>query len=137
MKIRREDLMAAAAAGLLQRRQIGPLFLFLLQRDVRAKRMALAAQARLSQHYGVYRMLFYMAGFTAVATTVLFAVLLTTSHSTGVGALFLFAMLYMSCAWGLVQWFRKQSYGRRIRTLPALILATLPLAVIAAQQVAV
>lgn len=136
MKIRREDLVAAAAVGLLQRRQIGPLFLFLLQRDVRAKRLALVAQAHTSQRHGFYRLLFYVAAFLAVATTALFAVFLATAHPPGAGALFLFSLLYMLCASWMVVWVRNREYGKRIRMLPTLFLASVPLAVVAVQQVA-
>jgi hypothetical protein len=136
MKIRREDLVAAAALGLLQRRQIGPLFLFLLQRDVRAKRMALVAQARTSQEHGFYRLLFYLAAFLAVGTTVLFAALLLSAHPVGGGALFLFAMLYLLCASALITWVRSRGFGRRVRMGPALVLASVPLAMVAVQTIA-
>lgn len=128
--------MEAASAGLLQPRQIGPLFLFLLQRDVRARRMALATQVQTTQRHSLYRMLFYMAGFTAVTTTVLFAVLLATENPAGVGALFFFSLLYMLCATWVVKWFRRRRYGKRIRMLPALIVAAVPLSMIVVKQVA-
>lgn len=136
MKIRREDLVAAASEGLLQPRQIGPLFLFLLQRDVRARRMALARQVHTTQRHSIFRMLFYMAGFTAATTTLLFAVLLSTQNPTGTGALFFFSMLYMLCAAWVVKWFRSRRFGKRIRMLPALAVAALPLSMIVVKQVA-
>ncbi|GAB3548355.1 hypothetical protein GCM10027343_28620 [Noviherbaspirillum agri] len=136
MKIRREDLVAAAALGLLQRRQIGPLFLFLLQRDVRAKRMALVAQARVSQQHGFYRLLFYLAAFLAVATTLLFSVLLVSAAPMEGGVLLVFGALYLMSAWALITWVRNREFGRRIRTVPALMLASVPLAMVAVQQVA-
>lgn len=135
MKIRREDLVAAAALGLLQRRQIGPLLLFLLQRDIYAKRLALAAQAREAQRHGVCRVLLSLAGGLAVATTVLFAVLLMTGNPAGSAALFFFAALYSLSAACIVARYRKSRPGR-IRMFPAMILASVPLALILARQVA-
>lgn len=136
MKIRRKDLVAAAALGLLQRRQIAPLFLFLLQRDVHAKRAALAAQARTTQRTSVGGLLFYMAAFSAIATTVLFAVLLTTRTpgSAGIGAMSLFSVLYTLCATGIILWFKRHGYGRFMLMSSALILAVVPLAMLAARQ---
>jgi len=136
MKIRREDLVAAAALGLLQRRQIGPLFLFLLQRDVRAKRMALVAQARVSQQHGFYRLLFYLAAFLAVATTLLFTALLVSAAPMEEGVLLVFGVLYLMCSWALIAWVRNREFGRRVRMGPALVLASVPLAMVAVQQVA-
>lgn len=139
MKIRRKDLVAASALGLLQRRQIAPLFLFLLQRDVHAKRLALAAQARTTQRNSFHGLLFYMAAFSAIATTVLFAVLLTTRapSATGSGAMFLFSALYLLCAGGIVAWFKQQGYGRAIRMSSALVLTSVPLVLFAIKQMSV
>lgn len=136
MKIRREDLVAAAALGLLQRRQIGPLFLFLLQRDVRNKRMALVAQARVSQQHGFYRLLFYLAAFLAVVTTLLFAAVLVSAAPVEAGVLLVFGALYLLCAWTLIVWVRNREFGKRVRMGPALVLASVPLAMVAVQQVA-
>lgn len=136
MKIRREDLVAAASLGLLQRRQIGPLFLFLLQRDVRNKRMALVAQARVSQQHGFYRLLFYLAAFLAVVTTLLFAAVLVSAAPVEAGVLLVFGALYLLCAWTLIVWVRNREFGKRVRMGPALVLASVPLAMVAVQQVA-
>jgi len=136
MKIRKEDLLAAAALGLLQRRQIAPLFLFLLQRDIRATRMALLAQARVSQQHGFYRLLFYTAAFLAVATTLLFTALLVSAAPMEGGVLLVLGALYLMCAWALIAWVRNRGFGQRIRTLPALVLASVPLAMVAMQTVA-
>lgn len=138
MTIRRDDLVAAAAVGLLQYRQIDPLLVFLLQRDVRAKRQALAAQTRESRHGGVYALLSYTVAVLAVVTAALFAVLFTTraAHAMGSGAMVVFIGLYVAGAFSVATWFRKRGYCGRVRVLAAVIMASVPLAVMALQQVA-
>lgn len=137
MTIRREDLVAAAAVGLLQYRQVDPLLVFLLQRDVRAKRLALAAQARAGRHGSVYALLSYVVAFLALLTSALFAVLFTTRavQAMGVGALFFFTMMYGIGAFGLATWFKRRGYCRGMRLTLALTVASVPLAVFALQQV--
>ena len=138
MTIRRDDLVAAAAVGLLQYRQIDPLLVFLLQRDVRAKRQALASQARESRHGGVYALLSYTVAVLAIVTAALFAVLFTSRavHSAGSGAIVFFTGMYMAGALAIAAWFRRRGYCSRVRLLAAVIMATAPLAVMALQQVA-
>lgn len=137
MTIRREDLVAAAGVGLLQYRQIDPLLVFLLQRDVRAKRMALAAQARMTQRGALYALLSYLVAFLALLTAALFAVLFTTRavQAMGVGALFFFTLLYAVGALGLSAWFKRRGYCGRLRLALALTVASVPLAVFALHQV--
>lgn len=137
MKIRREDLVDAASLGLLQRNQIGPLLVFLLQRDVHAKRIALTAQARAMQRHAVWGLLSRLAAVLAVVTTALFAVLLLSAHPAGGGALFFFSLLYMLCATWFVLRLRRRPAVRRVRTLPVLALTAVPLAMIVAKQVAI
>jgi hypothetical protein len=133
MTIRRDDLVAAAALDLLQYRQIDPLLVFLLQRDVRAKRQALLVQARPSR---LQVILSYAAVLLAVLTGALFAVLFTTRavQSMGVGALFFFTLLYAIGALGLAFWFKRIGYCGRVRMLSAVIMTSVPLAVFALQH---
>ncbi len=137
MTIRRDDLMAAAAVGLLHYRQIDPLLVFLLQRDVLAKRTALAAQAGAAKHGGLYALLSWLLVFVALVTAALFAVLFTTRavQAIGVGALFFFTLLYGLGALGLAALFKRRGYCGRVRLLLALVMASVPLAVFALQQV--
>lgn len=138
MTIRRDDLVAAASLGLLQYRQIDPLLVFLLQRDVRGKRLALIAQAQLAQRSRFYVFLSNLAALLAVVTASMFAVLLTTrsEHSMGVSTLVLYSLLYACGALGVAFWFKRRGYCARIRVLSALIMTSVPLAVFALQQVA-
>ena len=106
--IKREDLVAAAAVGLLQYRQIDPLLVFLLQRDVRIKRQALLAQTSVWQG-GVNSWLSCLAGLLGIVTVTLFAVLFSSrdAQSFGVGGLFLGTALY-----GASTFSRRCSAGR-------------------------
>jgi hypothetical protein len=137
MTIRREDLVAAAALGLLQYRQIDPLLVFLLQRDVVAQRLALAAQVRQAEPGALYSVLTHLVVFLALLTSGLFAVLFTTRavQALGIGALFFFTLLYGFGALGLSMWFKRRGYYGRLRLGVALTMASVPLAVFALHQV--
>jgi hypothetical protein len=138
MMIQRDDLVAAAAVGLLQYRQIDPLLIFLLQRDVRARRAALArSETRPVRTGRAYLLLSYLAGTLAIVTAALFAVVFTARavESLGVGVLFFFTLLYAIAALGLASWFKRRGLGVPVRILTALVLALVPLAVFALQQV--
>lgn len=135
MTIRREDLAAAAAVGLLQYRQIDPLLVFLLQRDVCAKRQAL--QVRTTQGGGFHTFLSYLLAMLAIVVAALFAVLFMVrmAPAMSVGALLSFTALYALAALGIAAWFRRRGYRGRVRLLSAAIVASVPLAVFALQQV--
>ena len=134
--IKREDLVAAAAVGLLQYRQIDPLLVFLLQRDVRTKRLALLAQTPVRG--GVNSWLSCLAGLLGIVTVTLFAVLVSSrdAQSFGIGGLFFFTGLYGVSTFGVVSWFNRRGFCRRIRVLAAITIASLPLAMFALQRVA-
>ena len=136
MTIRREDLVAAAAAGLLQYRQVDPLLVFLLQRDITAKRQAMLSQAR--PHFrGIHAVLSFLAAVLAVVTAVMFGVLFSSRavHTMGSGVNVLFALLYLALGLAIAAWFRKRGYWGRVRLLFAVVMASVPLAVVALQQV--
>ena len=135
--IKREDLVAAAAVGLLQYRQIDPLLVFLLQRDVRIKRQALLAQTSVWQG-GVNSWLSCLAGLLGIVTVTLFAVLFSSrdAQSFGVGGLFLGTALYGASTFSVVSWFNRRGVCRRIRVLAAITITSLPLAIFALQKVA-
>ncbi|HEY0844203.1 MAG TPA: hypothetical protein VGE12_02480 [Noviherbaspirillum sp.] len=137
MTIRRDDLVAAAAVGLLQYRQIDPLLVFLLQRDVVARRQAMLEQARKRPQDRLNAMLSYVVALLAVVTAALFAVLFTTRavQSIGIGALVFLAVVYLVVALGVTAWLRKRGYTGRLRVIAALLVAVAPLAFAALQHV--
>lgn len=137
MAIQREDLVAAASLGLLQYRQIDPLLIFLLQRDVRYRREVMLAQTQPARGPRTYVMLSYLAGMLAIATAALFAVLFTSRavESLGMGALFFLTVLYALCAIGVVSWFKRWGFGMLTRILSGFLVALVPVAVFGLQQV--
>ena len=139
MTIRREDLVAAAAVGLLQYRQVEPLLVFLLQRDVRAQREAmLARQGRQRPSArSINTILFYFVALLALVTATLFAVLLSSRavQAMGQGVLLLFVLAYAGGGLGVAAWLRRRGFCARLRVAAALAVASVPLAVIALQHV--
>jgi hypothetical protein len=137
MTIQRDDLVAAAAVGLLQYRQIDPLLIFLLQRDVRTQREAMLAQTRSARIKRTYALLSYLVGMLAIITAALFAVLFTTRAvgPLSMDALIFFTVLYSLCAVVLSSWFKRRGFGMAIRLLTAVVVALVPVAVFALQQV--
>jgi hypothetical protein len=137
MTIQRDDLVAAAAVGLLQYRQIDPLLIFLLQRDVRTQREAMLAQTRSARIKRTYAFLSYLVGVLAIITAALFAVLFTTRAvgSLSMDTLIFFTALYSLCAVVLSSWFKRRGFGMAMRLLTAVVVALVPVAVFALQQV--
>lgn len=138
MTIRRDDLVAAAAVGLLQYRQIDPLLVFLLQRDVVAKRQAMLEEARRRPQDRINALLSYVVALLAVVTAALFAVLFTTRavQSIGIGALAFLSALYLLVALGVTAWLRRRGYAGKLRVFAAVVVAVAPLAFVAIQRVA-
>lgn len=133
--IQRDDLVAAAAVGLLQYRQIDPLLIFLLQRDVREQRAALLARPRATWASRAHLLLSYMAGALAIVTAALFAA--HAAESPGIGAFIIFISLYATGALGLASWFKRRGLAVPMRILATLAIALaplVPLAVFALQQ---
>lgn len=135
--IQRDDLVAAATVGLLQYRQIDPLLIFLLQRDVRAQRAALLARPQPAPASGAYLLLSYLASTLAIVTVALFAAVFAAhaAESLGAGALFVFMLLYGAGAFGLASWFKRRGLTAPVRLLAALTVTLVPLAVFALQHV--
>jgi hypothetical protein len=132
--IQREDLVAAASLGLLQYRQVDPLLLYLLQRDLRSRREEMLAQARPSRTHAV---LSYLAVMLAVAAAALVALMFTgrAVESLGIGALFCMTVVYALSAVGLASWFKRLGFAKSIRVLCGSVVALGPVAVFSVQHV--
>lgn len=134
MTIRREDLVAAAALGLLQYRQIDPLLLFLLQRDLLAKRKALHRE-RERRREGLFASLTFGAALLATVAGVLFALLLTSRGASITWSVLIpFIALYAFGACGAVALARARGYRLRVRVASAALMAAVPVAVFALQS---
>lgn len=135
MTIKREDLAAAAALGLLQYRQIDPLLVFLLQRDVFARRQALL-RVRDQRRGGVLAWISYAAAIVALVTGAMFALLVTSrGGQLDSGVVLLFLVAYAASALGAAALVRARGYDKRIRLLCAGLMASVPLAVFALQRI--
>lgn len=134
MTIKREDLVAAASVGLLPYRQVDPLLVFLLQRDVLAKRAAL--QAGTEEKVQGAGWMSFLLGLVLVALAALGALAYTVKAFGPMSnaALFCFTLAYTALALGLAAWFRRRGAGAPVRVLAAIGMATLPIAVLALQQ---
>ncbi|WP_019140257.1 hypothetical protein [Noviherbaspirillum massiliense] len=136
MKIKREDLVDAAGAGLLQYRQIDPLLIFLLQRDVAARRRALHEQVPAEPAEKGQVLLSLLGGMLGIAAAALFALLVTVPavRMFGLGSLLTLTLLYAFCAFRLTAWFRERGTGLSIRILSGSGIALMPLAIFALEQ---
>jgi hypothetical protein len=144
MTITREELAAAASLGLLQYRQVDPLLVFLLQRDVLSRREALLARGNKQRTSPAGRWLSYLLATLALGlalvTVSLFVLLFVTRAMEPVNLAALPPAPFLSAAYallalGLTLLLWKRSVGARVRILITLLMATLPIAVLALQQV--
>jgi hypothetical protein len=135
MAIKREDLMAAATAGVLHYGEIDPLLIFLAQREANVKKMT-------QQHIPPSRnkrslWLYYLGGILAISiATLLGAIFLTQDViSLGLVALLWFSLLYALCAIGVAAWTDIRKGSVPLGLFIVLIIALMPLAVFALQRV--
>lgn len=135
MTIRREDLAAAAAIGLLHYTQVDPLLVCLLQRDIRASREAMLAQLSRRSRFNLW--LSYAAGLLALITAALFVVLFVSRAMMPMddGTLLLSCLLYGAGTITFAGWLRKCGFCVRVLLAAALTLASVPVAVCALCQV--
>jgi hypothetical protein len=130
MTIQREDLVAAAALGLVQHQQVDPLFVYLLQRDLLARRLAFATAC--ARRNGVYAVVTYATGLLAAVTIGLFALLfLTRGSGTGAGLMLLYLGAYFAGIVVLLVWCRVRGAARWLRLLSLALMASVPFAVFA------
>lgn len=135
MKISREDLLAAAGAGLLQYRQIEPLLVFLLQHDLLQTREAMLDKQQPKKSMTVW--LTYAVAALAFVTACLFTTLVFSRglQSLASGSLAAAMACYLVAIVGMVAWVRRRGYDMRVRVLALLGMASLPLAMLTLHQV--
>jgi hypothetical protein len=122
MTLKRGDLVAAAAAGVLQHDQVDPLLRFLNQR---------ASKAGAAEFSGTH-VLYYLGGLLAIGAASLFTTLAV--EALGMGALFGLSVLYAFFAIGAAIWFEKKGLGVPAGIFATLAIALVPLAVFALQH---
>lgn len=122
MTIQRNDLEAAADAGVLQRKQIEPLLAFLRRRD------SSSGNAKFNGTHVLY----YLGGLLAISAATLFTTL--AIEALGMGALFALSIVYALCAVGIAMWFEKKGLGVPAGIFATLAIALVPLAIFALQH---
>jgi hypothetical protein len=121
MMVKREDLQAAADAGVLNPAEIDGLLAFLLHR---------AAQ---SPSFTGTHVLYYLGGMLAIGAASLFATLAV--EAAGMGALFVLSLLYAALAIGIAIKLERNGFGIPAGIFATLAIALVPLAVFALQHV--
>ncbi|MGH8807210.1 MAG: DUF2157 domain-containing protein [Noviherbaspirillum sp.] len=125
MKFKREDLQAAADAGVLNPAEIDGLLAFLSQRYAQSPQHT----ARFSGTH----ILYYLGGMLAICAASLFANLAVEAF--GMGALLLLSVLYALAAIGIAVKLEKHGFGIPAGIFATLAIALVPLAVYALQHV--
>ncbi len=135
MIVEREDLLAAASVGVLQYKQVEPVLVFLLQRDVSQQRKEMLAQKSALRVRARY-VLFYLTALFALATATMLIGWYThlAFKALGVGGLLWFAGLYAAFTIAMAAWFERRKMGARVRIFTTSVIALMPLAVFAAEQ---
>lgn len=125
MMLKREDLQAAADAGVLDPREIDGLLAFLSQRDQQAQRS--------TPRFSGTHVLYYLGGMLAISAASLFATLAV--EALGMLALLVLSVLYALAAIGLAVVLEKRGLGIPAGIFATLAIALVPLAVFALQHV--
>jgi len=126
MIVKRDDLQAAADAGVLNPAEIDGLLAFLTQRHAQSGRQH---EARFSGTHVLY----YLGGMLSIGAASLFATLAV--EAAGMGALLVLSLLYACVAIGVAAKLEKQGFGIPAGIFATLAIALVPLAVYALQHV--
>jgi hypothetical protein len=135
MSVKREDLQAAAAIGVVQYTQVDPLLIFLLQRDVNRQREAMLRERRPARMSGLH-VAFYMLTlmFIGVATALIAIYTKLAVDALGASGLLWFIGLYALFTLAVAAWFERRKIGASVRIFTTSVIALLPLAVFTSQQ---
>lgn len=126
MTIKREDLQAAADAGVLNPSEIDGLLAFLAQRFAKSPQRS---EARFTGTHVLY----YLGGMLAIGAASLFTTLAV--EALGMGALLVLSVLYALAAIGIAAKLEKHGFGIPAGIFATLAIALVPLAVFALQHV--
>ena len=135
MTIKREDLIAAASAGVLQYKQIDPMLVFLMQRDIKSKRDTEVRQTRTPHHTGRHVMLI-MLGILAIVGGALMAGMhgLISLSAIGPERMPWVIGVYAVFTLAVAAWSERRRIGSKIRFFLTSVLALLPLAMFVSQH---
>ena len=130
MTVRREDLEAAATAGVLFPAQIDGLFAFLTKHAALSPRAPHAVSE--ARFHGTH-VLYCLGGMLAIGAATVFATMAV--EALGMGALFGLSVAYALAAVGVAAWLEKRGFGIPAGIFATLAIALVPLAVYALQHV--
>ncbi len=138
MTVKREDLLAAAALGVLHYTQVDPVLIFLLQRDVNLQRAEMLRKTRTARMSGKH-VIYYMAAILLIgmATSLVAWYTKLAFNALGVAGLLWFTGLYALFTVAMAAWFERCQLGASVRIFCMSVIALLPLAVFASQQISV
>jgi hypothetical protein len=136
MMVNREDLLAAASVGVLQYKQVEPVLVFLLQRDLTAQRKEMLVAKRPLLRCTARRVALYVVALLGLAMVAMLVGWYThlAFEALGVGGLLLFTAVYAVFTIAMAAWFERRRMAMAVRIFATSVIALLPLAVFASQQ---
>lgn len=134
MTIKREDLLAAATAGVLHYGEIDSLLIFLAQREATIRKLTEPKDKPAGWKRAHW--MYYLGGVLAIGATTLFGMLFSTREvgSLGLVAVLWFSLVYALCAIGATAWFDLRGGSVPIGLFAVLVIALMPLVVFALKR---
>lgn len=136
MTVKREDLMAAASMGVLNYKQVDPVLIFLLQRDILTQREGMLKEQAGTRGIGVKKVLLFMLAILMIVVAAAAATFYTklAFDALGVGGLLWFIGLYALFTMLVAAWFERMRISAAARIFVTAVIGLLPLAVFASQH---
>jgi hypothetical protein len=132
MIVKREDLMAAANAGVLHYKEVDSLLIFLAQREMTAKKVDEEQQLHRTRRAWF---MYYLAGMLAIGMATLCGVVFVSPNVISLGA---FAALWFTVIYGLSAMGAAAWMGIRGGVLRGIfsvfLIALIPVAIVAAKE---
>jgi hypothetical protein len=136
MTVKREDLAAAAAEGVLQYTQVEPVLIFLRQRDVQLHRTSALGDRKAARNSGRHS-LYAMAAILAIGLATALAAFYTrlAFDLLGVSGTVWFSAVYGLFAIAMAAWFEQWRFGMATRIFCTSVIVLVPLAVLASLHI--
>jgi hypothetical protein len=136
MTVRREDLIAAADAGVLHYAEVDSLLIYLRQREMTAQK---ADPGREQSGWSRPHWKYYLSGMLAIGIVTLLGIWLISPAVSRLGVLaaLSFTLIYALCAIGASAWFGLRGGRVAVGIFSVLLIALMPLAIVALQQMVV
>lgn len=134
MTVKREDLLAAANAGVLHYTEVDTLLVFLRGREVTAQK---ESESHKESRWKSPHWKYYLGGMLAIAIATLFGMWFMSPAIGRLGAIaaLWFTLIYVLCAIGAAAWFGLRGGSVLVGMFSVLLIALMPLAIVALQQV--